>query len=570
MVENVSPPPGPGRTVWLASYPKSGNTWVRAIVTALGTHPQLFGVDHLTSGAQPHHVGAALTAYGLDPRWLSEDENDRLRAALALRVGAADDVAALPILRKTHESYRAGEQGREPFPTDATRAAILVVRDPRDVACSAAAFFGITTDEAIAAMRTEGGEQQPNAARAQTAQPWSTWSGHARSWLAADVPFPVELVRYEDLQVDAVATLFPVLQSIGMECSEAELAQAVERTRFDRLQDSEAERGFRGTHPRTQQFFRRGVEGGWRDELTAEQAAAIQADHGEVMTRLGYLPAVDADEWLRLPASLGLRVQEGQIPDALPGADWPRPWIQVTPTSALLRFRGRAGLLVENGTDVVVDRGRGGADEVGWMVQGWAVTLAMLQRGMLSLHASTVRIDEHVVAVAGSRGAGKSTTSMGLLGRGHRLLCDDVTVVEFRDGGAWTTPYWRNVHLLEDSATAVGVDFASLPPLGRGRVKAAFRPEDPQEKEQRIDRIVVLSIDDEAESVSRSRPSGAARMSALLEHTVRDGIAPLVLGQERYFAQVAQLADIVPISVVTRPRDSWTLDAVLDAIEADL
>ena len=567
----MTPPPGPGRTVWLASYPKSGNTWVRAIVTALGTHPQLFGVDQLISGAQPHHVGMALGAYGLDPRWLTPDENDRLRTALALRLGAAPTGAAstAPILRKTHELFRPGRPGREPFPLEATRAAVLVVRDPRDVACSSAPFFGITLDEAIDAMGREGGDSLPNPAREQTAQPWGSWSSHAQSWLAPDVPFPVHVVRYEDLVSDAVATLLPILAAVDLDCTEADIAQAVERTRFERLRESEAERGFRGTHPRTQQFFRRGIEGGWRDELNADQAGEIEADHREVMARLGYLAPIDADEWLRLPAGLGLRVREGEIPADLAGAERPRSWIQVTPTAALLRFRGRAGLLVENGTDVVVDRGRGDADEVGWMVQGWAVTLAMLQRGLLSLHASTVRIDDRVVAIAGGRGAGKSTTSMGLRARGHQLLCDDVTLVEFRDGGAWTTPYWRNVHLLEDSAAAVGIDFASLPPLGRGRVKAAFRPEDRPEKAQRIDRIVVLSIDEDAVSVSRSRPSGAARMTALLEHTVRDGIAPRVLGQERYFAQVAQLADIVPITVVERPLASWTLDEVLDAIEDD-
>ena len=37
---------------------------------------------------------------------------------------------------------------------------------------------------------------------------------------------------------------------------------------------------------------------------------------------------------------------------------------------------------------------------------GWAVTLAMLQRGDLSLHAATVRIGDEVVAIAGDRGAG--------------------------------------------------------------------------------------------------------------------------------------------------------------------
>lgn len=554
-----------GRTVWLASYPKSGNTWVRAIVTALGTHPGLFGVDQLGSGAQPHHLGASLAVFGLDPRWLSDDENDTLRAALAIHLGGGSQGG--PLLRKTHETFRAGLPGREPFPTAATQAAILVVRDPRDVACSAAAFFGTSIDDAIDAMAHAGGESLPNSARAQTAQPWGTWSSHAQSWLDEDIPFPVTVVRYEDLQADAAGTLLPVFDEIGLTCTRVQLEQAIDRARFDRLQDSEVERGFRGTHARTEKFFRRGVDGGWRDELTPEQAARIEDDHGVVMARFGYESAPTADEWLHLPAGLGITVREGELPLDLADAQRPRPWIQVTPTRALLRFRGRSGLLVENGAEATVDRGRSGADEVGWIVQGWAVTLAMLQRGLLSLHASTVGLGDSVVAIAGTRGAGKSTTAMGLRGRGHHLLCDDVTLVEFRDGGAWTTPYWRNVHLLEDSASATGVDFASLAPLGAGRVKGAFRAEIPPDDARRIDRIVVLAMSDSATHVTQHNVSGAARMAALLDHTVRDGIAPLVLGQERYFAQVAQLANVVPIMIVERPRDGWSLDAVLDAIE---
>ena len=76
---------GSGRTVWLASFPKSGNTWVRAVITALGTHQHLFGVNQLDAGWQPHHVGAAVPIFGLDPRWLDAPEIDRLRTALILR-----------------------------------------------------------------------------------------------------------------------------------------------------------------------------------------------------------------------------------------------------------------------------------------------------------------------------------------------------------------------------------------------------------------------------------------------------------------------------------------------------
>ena len=99
-------------------------------------------------------------------------------------------------------------------------------------------------------------------AQTQTDQPWGSWSTHAESWLAADVPFPVHLVRYEDLKRDAVATLEPVFAAIGLECTREELAAAVEQSRFDRLKSSEVERGFRETSKNTQTFFRRGSPAG--------------------------------------------------------------------------------------------------------------------------------------------------------------------------------------------------------------------------------------------------------------------------------------------------------------------
>lgn len=60
---------------------------------------------------------------------------------------------------------------------------------------------------------------------------------------------------------------------------------------------------------------------------------------------------------------------------------------------------------------------------------------------------------------------------------------------------------------------------------------------------------------------------GTRRLQALLAHTSRDGIAPLVLGQQRYFDLMAQLSNAAPVSVLRRPRQGWSLDEVLDLIE---
>jgi hypothetical protein len=579
----------PGRTVWLASFPKSGNTWVRAVITALGTHHHLFGVNQLDAGWQPHHVGAAVPMFGMDPRWLDADELTQLRTALILREDADRPTEdAPPLFRKTHETYRSLQGRGEPFPTQATRAAILIVRDPRQVACSYAPFFGKDLDQSIDLLGTDQVSEQTSPAMMRTAQPWGSWSSHAGSWTSESVPFPVRVIRYEDLSRDPLGTLLPVLRWAGLAVTEEEVVNALETAAFQRLRESEAEQGFRERGSKTQTFFRQGAVDSWRTELSTDQVVAIEADHGEQMVRLGYELTTTPNQrravaavrdsrrrqrrhgWLHLPARMGIEVVEEDVPEILEGAQRPRPWIQVTPDRAIVRFSGGAALMVADGRRVSVSWRPDPAapdEDPSWLVQGWAVTLAMLQRGDLSLHAATVRVGSTTVAIAGNRGAGKSTTSMGLRARGHDLLIDDVTLIEFRQGRAWTTPYSRNVHLLADAAASFDLEFDAMPRLAGGRVKVAFRPEDPSEVPHLIDRIIVLDPAPAADGVTIAEARGSQRLAALTAHTRRDGIAPLVLGQQRYFELLAKLADTVPVAIVRRPRGQSTLDEVLDLIE---
>lgn len=590
------------RTVWLASFPKSGNTWVRAILTALDVHSHLFAANRLGHGGQPYGVAGSLQAWGIDARWLSRDELDRMRASMVVRTGQvidgmvededgnlSDQGAALPkpLLRKTHEVYRSGKPGREPFPLQATRAAIHIVRDPRDVACSYAPFFGVDLDGAVEAMGTGQGDLKSSPAGLHTAQPWGSWTEHFRSWRVDDVPFPVHLVRYEDLKRDAVSTLEPVLTAIGLDVTRDQLADAVHQARFERLRDMEENKnGFREVSRHTEVFFRKGQSGAWREELSPAQVAAIEADHGDVMRELGYeLETSEADRralaesrasvrrqrtrrWDSLPERLGLEIGEGSVPDEIDGAVHVRPWLQTTQTASRVQFTSGDALLVENGRTVTV---QWNSDEDpgdrSWMIQGWAVTLATMQRGGLSLHASTVRVGDAVVAVAGHRGAGKSTTAMALRARGHSLLIDDVTLIENRDEGAFTTPFSRNVHLLPDAAENVGVDFDALPMLAGGRDKGAFRAEDPDEVPHRIDVVFVLQPRPSGTELTAIERRGAERLPALAPHISRDGLAPHILGAQAHFDALARLADSVRVVVIRRPRGTMTLDAVVALIE---
>lgn len=276
--------------------------------------------------------------------------------------------------------------------------------------------------------------------------------------------------------------------------------------------------------------------------------------------------------WDSLPEHLDLAVVRGRLPDHLEGAERPWPWIEVVPDRVLVRFE-TLGILVEEGRRVTVcwDEEREPGTDPSWVLHSWAVQIAALQRGNLSLHAATVQVGDSCVAIAGKSGSGKSTTAMGLRRRGHLLLVDDVTQVEFRHGGVWTTPYARSVHLLPNSAEALGIDFSTLARLAGGRSKAAFPLEPPLVVPHRIDSVVALTPAPgpagEHPPVRLERVEGAARFRTLIAHTVLDGVAPLVLGQERYFHLLASLASSVEVHVLHRDADSWSLDAVIDAIE---
>ena len=290
------------RTIWLASYPKSGNTWLRMLIANLSAKDD----QPIDINALPERGGIA-SARGpfdyltlIDSSLLTHDEVDVLRPRVyeELASGTQDDEydkpEDAPPVRfvKAHDAYTLTPQG-EPLLAGARGAdrAIVIVRDPRDVAPSLASHSGTSIDEAIAFMGNSdaGFCVNTNRQHSQLRQKLPGWTGHIASWLdQRDIP--VHLIRYEDMQADALGTLRGVLAFAGRPASEDEMKRAVGFAEFAQLRQQEQDKGFReAPRPWTGgSFFRRGIQGGWREELSAEQVARIEAEHADMMRRLGY------------------------------------------------------------------------------------------------------------------------------------------------------------------------------------------------------------------------------------------------------------------------------------------
>jgi hypothetical protein len=276
------------RLTVLASYPKSGNTWLRAFI------------DSLRSGAQDVNINGNMAGICPAADRAMFDQCTQLKSAdlgLGEIVWTRPDVwrrvvntVPSPPWIKTHDALLQPHPKAAPmFPSDVIGAAVYIVRDPRDVAISFAHHFAIDIDAAIECLADEQlfldlAQVPPSQ---QLPQFVSSWSKHVASWL--DAPDIKRLVvRYEDMHAKPPATFGAVARFLGLDASPDAIDRAMAASRFDLLRAQEDREGFRESDPTTVKFFRNGKAAGWRDVLTGVQVAQIARDHGEMMRRLGY------------------------------------------------------------------------------------------------------------------------------------------------------------------------------------------------------------------------------------------------------------------------------------------
>ena len=273
-----------GAIIWLASYPKSGNTWMRAFLHNLLTNSQepvdINALDQFTFGE-----GSARFYKRFDPRPLTSLSE---REVMALRPKVHEMLTrAFPdsVFVKTHHFL--GEiEGLPLITMDHTAGAIYIVRNPLDVVVSYANHFGFAIDQAIEELGNDGTGSKPSDREAR--QYYGSWSLNVSSWTQSAVP-ALNVVRYEDLQDQPLDTFAGVAQFLGLNPPRDRLERAVANSSFRALKAQEEAHGFveRTVHTR---FFREGRAGAWKAALSEQQVARIVSDHREQMERFGYVP----------------------------------------------------------------------------------------------------------------------------------------------------------------------------------------------------------------------------------------------------------------------------------------
>ena len=273
-----------GGIVWLASYPKSGNTWIRAfLANYLADQPSPVDINTLPDFAYGDmRANYYVQISGKPAADLTWAEINRLRPQVHRFLAQARPET---VFVKTH-TVLASIDDVPTITPEATFGAIYVVRNPLDVAVSFAHHYGISIDDAVKALCFKALQIEPK--DGHILQPIADWTTHAESWLRAPGLYRLVL-RYEDMLASPQRSFAQVIDFLKMSRDRERLKRAIRHSSFRVLAEQERRSGFVERSRNANSFFRRGGAGGYRQELTAAHIEAITAYHRAMMTELGYL-----------------------------------------------------------------------------------------------------------------------------------------------------------------------------------------------------------------------------------------------------------------------------------------
>ncbi len=259
----------PENIVWIFGAARTGSTWLSRMMSELERHAvwreplvgYLFG--HLYYVRASHRRGRNLVLGGKRETWLPAVRAFLLQATHLKRPDVEEDDYL--VVKEPNGSIGAPLL-MEALPESRM---ILLVRDPRDVVASrldASSEDSYMNKNLLKKLGKKNPSKHPDIAIQEFSKDFLQHMGNAKQAYDAHQGGKA-LVRYEELRADALGTMRRIYTELGIPVNERELIRAVEKHSWENIPEEEKGEG---------KVFRKATPGGWREDLTTEQAAMVE------------------------------------------------------------------------------------------------------------------------------------------------------------------------------------------------------------------------------------------------------------------------------------------------------
>ena len=242
--------------VLLASFPRSGNTWIMNLLMYLG----ILVLEQYVHGL---HIDR--------PVDMPDEPSEYIPALKKLKSVVGNERARYRVV-KSHEQYQHN-----------FRKSIYVIRDGRDVMVSY--YYYSKRFNHFESSFLDFLNRSPSPAR--------EWAAHVQSWISHPKS-AIFLTRYENLLRDPFKEVQGILSFLGETRSFSDISTAISHCSFEKLAGHESAAKPNPTPDPNLNFFRRGTAGDWKVFFSSEHILKFKEEANWMLLKLGY---VSSDDW---------------------------------------------------------------------------------------------------------------------------------------------------------------------------------------------------------------------------------------------------------------------------------
>ena len=281
--------------IWLASYPKSGNTYVRAFLSAyyFSENGQFDFNQILNIDQFPHEKYFKQKVNGIS-------EASKQWIPIQREINKNKKIKFF----KTH-SCLGNYQGNQFTSPETTLGAVYIVRDPRNVLTSLKNHYSFDNDKSLEMITDKTRSLMSNNGSYASLTFISSWAENYLSWFRNN-QFRKLFIKYEDLITNKYETFRDIIVFTNTLMNKVEgvdkskLQKAIETTNFNVLKKKEISETFDGSessfknwrkfHSENKNlFFNLGPDNNWEKILDLKIQKEIEVNFKNEMSELNYI-----------------------------------------------------------------------------------------------------------------------------------------------------------------------------------------------------------------------------------------------------------------------------------------